>query len=379
MPLLDSGLMVRSEADLLALADRFLEKDYLDGLKAGEGYEIIRSLAKEFARVSTAIRATGDGLFAAYAHGGSFATGVVEFYRTNTLGPAVTVVAGTIVQASGGKLFRTIQDVTFTGGDLGPHIVAVRSIFQDYQSNTDGATTTSAGVEFPGEIDTVRTMIQDPPYADPGIRVRQMDPTVGGRSPMLDILAGSNSIRRYSGETDESLSYRVRNLPDNLTPGAIERMLTELLGPTDSRWELVESWETDLQTAYDLDDAEGVFAYDDPRPRYFPALDWYADDREQWGTFYVIVGKIQPMEDYGGAYDDEVTTFDELISPISGGRRAVPAYDMPDSDTFGEGADLGLCFDGRDMAQDALLDSVYEQMQSLRAAGIVAGLHQEGY
>lgn len=379
MTLLDSGLMVRTEADLLALADRVMEPDYLNGLKAGEGYELIRALAKGFARASSAVRTTGDGLFVAYASGGAFSTGVVEFYRTNTLGPAVTVLSGTIVQADGGKLFRTVQDAVFTASDLGPHVVAVRSVFQDFQANTDGATTTPGGIDRPGEISTVRTMIQSPAYADPGIQVRQMNPTVGGRAPMLDLLARGNNLSRYSGETDLSLSYRTRNLPDNLTPGAIERMAEALLGPTDSRWEFVESWETDLQTAYDLDDPMGVFTYDDPRPRYFPALDWYADDREQWGTFYLVVGKIQPMEDYGGGYDDTVYSLDELISPISGGRRAVPAYDMPDSETFGEGADLGICYDGRDVAQDALLNSVYEQMQSLRAAGIVAGLHQEGY
>ncbi|MGE9191032.1 hypothetical protein, partial [Escherichia coli] len=80
-----------------------------------------------------------------------------------------------------------------------------------------------------------------------------------------------------------------------------------------------------------------VFAYDDPDPRYFPALDWYADDREQWGTFYVVVGKIQPLEDFGGAYDDPADTLDQLLSPVSGGRRCVPAHDAPDSGTYGEG------------------------------------------
>jgi len=41
------------------------------------------------------------------------------------------------------------------------------------------------------------------------------------------------------------------------------------------------------------------------------------------------------------------------------------------------GADLGLAFDGRDVAQDALLDSVWELLTNLRAAGIVAGLQQK--
>lgn len=379
MPLLDSGLMIRTEADLLALAERSMDQDYLNGLQAGEGYELIQAHAKMLARVSLAIRTTGDGLFAAYATGGAFATGVVEFFRTNPLGPAVTVKMGTIVEASGGKLFRTINDAVFTASDLGPHIVAVRSIFQEFQANTEGATTTPGGIALPGEISTVRTMIQDPIYADPLIQVRQMDPTVGGRSPMLDLLARGNNLRRLDGESDASLSYRTRNLPDNLVPGAIARMLTTMLGPSQARWEYVEPFETDFQTAYDMTDGPAVFVYDDPDPRYFPALDWYADDREQWGTFYVIVGKIQPLEDFGGAYDDPAGTLDQLLSPVSGGRRCVPAYDQPDSGTYGDGDDLGMAYDGRDLEQDALLNSIWDQMQSLRAAGIVAGLHQEGF
>jgi len=373
--------MIRSSADLLALADRVMEPDYLNGLKAGEGYEIIRAQAVQLARVSTAVHVTGEGLFASYASGGAYSTGLVEFYRTAAVGPAVVVLSGTIVEAVGGKLFRTIQDATFGVADPGPHTVGVRSVFQDFQANTDGPVVAPQGT-IPGEIQTVRTMIQSPAYGDPNVMVRSVTSTLGGRSPMLDLLAVQNNLHRYAGEPDEALSYRTRNLPDNLTPGAMERMLTILLGPSQARWELLESWETDFQTAYDLPDGlDGqVFTYDDPRPRYFPSIDWYADDREQWGTFYVVVGKIQPLSDFGGAYDDLAPLSAEMLrSPVSGGRRAIPAYDLPDSGTFGDGEDLCIAYDGRDVEQDALLNSVYEQMQSLRAAGIVAGLHQEGY
>jgi hypothetical protein len=370
--------MVRSQDELLAMIDRILDSDYIDGLKAGEGYEIVQAQAKEFARISQAIRVTGDGLFAAYASGGSFATGIVEFYRTSTVSPACTVLAGTIVQARGGKLFRTIQDAVFGANDQGPYAVGVRSVFQEWQANTDGQTLTN-GVLIPGEIDTIRTLIQDPLYADPTIMVRQIDPTVGGRAPMLDLLARGNNLRRNSGESDESLSYRTRNLPDNLTPGAMERMLRTLLGSTGARWEYVEPFELDFQTSYDAPEGSSVFTYDDPRPRYFPAINWYADDREQWATFYAVVGKIQPMADFGGSYDETIVTLDELRSPITGGKRAVPAFDAPDPGTYGEGLDLGMAYDARDTEQDALLNSVYDQMQSLRAAGIVAGLLKEGY
>lgn len=378
MPLRDSGLMIRSQAELLAMIDRVLDSDYINGLKAGEGYEIVQAQAKEFARISLAIRNTGDGLFAAYASGGSFSTGIVELFRTSTVSPACTVLAGTIVQARGGKLFRTIQDAVFGANDQGPYAVGVRSVFEEWQANTEGQTVTH-GVTVPGEIDTIRTLIQDPLYADPTIMVRQLAPTSGGKSPMLDLLARGNNLSRNSGESDDSLSYRIRNLPDNLTPGAIERMLRTILGPAGARWEYVEPIELDFQTVYDAPEDSNVFTYDDPRPRYFPAVNWYADDREQWATFYAVVGKIQPMADYGGAYDDPAVAALGLISPVTRGRRAIPSYDLPDSSTFGTMDDLGLAYDGRDVGQDGLLNSLYDQMQSLRAAGIVGGLLQEGY
>ncbi len=377
MPLLDSGLMVRSSAELLAMIDRVLDSDYISGLKAGEGYEIIQAQAKEFARISQAIRVTGDGLFAAFASGGAFATGIVEFYRTSTVSPACVVLAGTIVQARGGKLFRTVQDATFATNDQGPHAVGVRSVFQEWQANTEGQTTTPGGVVIPGEIDVIRTLIQNPLYADPTIMVRQLQPTAGGRSPMLDLLARGNNLTRNSGETDESLSYRTRNLPDNLVPGAIERMLRAMLGPYLARWEYVEPFDLEFQTVYDAED--NVFAFDDPRPRYLDAIDWVPDDRELWATFYVVVGKIAAIRHYGGAYDDLVTSLDELRSRGINGRRAVPAMDGPDVLEYPNPGHLGMACDVDDLGLNALMSSLYAQMQSLRAAGIVAGLHQEGF
>lgn len=378
----DSGFLSYDQNYFLRVAEKSLDPDYVAGMKADEGYELLQQQAKEFSRVSQAIVNTANGMLAAYARGGSYANGTVEFYRTAYTAGAVTVKAGTVVQSNGGRFFIVISDAVFGSTDLGPIAAHIRSVFQDWQTNVSGQITTPAGVTISGEIDTIRTLVQDPLYGDPSVRVRQIQDTLGGRAPMLDLLARANGIRRARGETDAGLSYRIRNLPDNLTPASMARNLKVLLTPYGVRWEYTEPFELDFMGAYDMppsSDYQYSFFYDDPRPRYFPCVDWYSDSREQWGTFYVTVGKIQPIEDLGGMYDDTAVSADQLVSPISHGRRAISAYDLPDSATMGSGDDLTLCYDGRDYGIDALLGSVRDMMESNRAAGIATALFQEGW
>lgn len=377
----DSGFPLKDQAYFLSVADHTLDPDYVNGLQAGEGYEILQAQAKIFARVSEAVRRNADGMLVAYAKGGSLAEGTVEFYRTGTGGGAFSVLPGTIVRASGGRYFRVLESATFTSLDLGPHAVRVRSVFQDYRSNTMGQVVTGAGHTITGEIDSIEVLIEDPPLQEPNVRVRQITDLAGGRTPALDLLALQEGLSRRPGETDESLAYRIRNLPDNLTPAAIERQVQALVEPYGLRYEFIETWDPSFQTAYDLETGDphsNVFTYDDKRDRYFRAINWYADSIEQWGTFYVNVGKCQPILDFGGMYDDTAETAGHLYSPISHGRRAVSSFDLPDMSTVGDGTDLGIGYDCRDVGHDGLMDSIYEMMQTHRAAGIVAGLHEEG-
>jgi hypothetical protein len=372
----ESGFVANNQAYYLRLAERVLDSDYIKGLQAGEGYELLQAFAEINERASTALKNTAEGMFISYAQFGSFAEGTVEFYRTAAHG-AVIVKAGTIVQASGGRFFRTLNDVSFGALDLGPVSANVRSIFQTYQHNVTGTIVTDSGITLPGEIDTIRILVEDPPFGDPSIKVRQISAMSGGRSPSLELLAIDRGVALQPGESAVSLAYRLRHLPENITPNAMRSALTTLLEPYKATFEFVEPFDLDFETAYDMGEGSNIFTYDDPRDLMFPAINWVSDERELWGAFYVNISQIEPIEDYGGCYDDPATTADQLISPNSGGRRAIPAYDLPDSSTFGVGADLGLAFDGRDVAQDALLDSVWELLTNLRAAGIVAGLQQK--
>lgn len=377
----DSGFPAFDQDHFLRLMPRVLDPEYVAGLQAGQGYEVLQAFAKMFARASLAIQRTAIGMLAAYARGGSLATGTVEFYRTVSLA-SVTVKSGTIVKATGGRYFRTLEDAVFPIGDLGPHAVLVRAVFLDWQHNTLGTTVTPAGVTIAGEVDTIKILVEDPPLADTAVKVRQLVDFSGGAAPMLDLLAKSQNITRDRGESDESLSYRIRNLPDNITPASMRRNAEILLDQWRVRYEFVETYQSNFQTAYDMPDGltdSNVFTYDDSRDRYFPAINWYCDWIEQWGTFYINIGEIKPIRDWGGCFDDPATTAAVLENPITGGRRAVAAYDLPDASTYGTGEDLGLCYDGRDTGIDGLTSSIAKMMQSNRAAGIVAGLQQEGW
>lgn len=372
----ESGFVAHDQNYYLRLAERVLDPEYIKGLQAGEGYELIQAFAEINARASEAVKNTAEGLFISYAQLGSFSEGVVEFYRT-AAHVAVTVKAGTIVQADGGRFFRTLNDAVFGPMELGPKPANVRSLFQTYQHNVTGTVVTDGGVTLPGEIDTIRVLVEDPPFGDPSIKVRQITNMSGGRAPSLELLAIDRGVPRIDGESGVSLAYRLRHLPENITPNAIRNALKALLEPYRATFEFIETFDLDFETAYDMGEGSNVFTYDDPRSTMFPAINWVSDERELWGTFYVNISQIEPIEDYGGCYDDPAGTAEEALSPNSGGRRAVAAYDLPDSTTFGTGADLGLAFDGRDVAQDALLESVWELLTSLRAAGIVVGLQQK--
>jgi len=375
----DSGFPSHDQDYFLRVAGKVLDPDYVAGLRSSEGYEVLQAQAKIFERVSQAVHETANGMLAAYARGGSLAEGTVEFYRTSYALGAGTVKRGTIVEAKGGRYFRTLEDAVFGASDLGPHAVAIRAVFQGYEHNLTGQTITSGGVTIPGEIDKIRSLVEEPAYFDPNIRVRQVLPTTGGRFPALDLLAREKDLSRDSAEEDGHLSFRLRNLPDNITPAAIERALQVLLAPYGATFELVEAWDTSFQTAYDMPEGlpnSNVFVPDDPRPYCLPAINWVSDRYEFWGTFYVNISAMQPIRDFGGCADEPANTANELISPVTGGRRAISAYDLPDSSLLGNGEHLCFCADGPDAGRNALLNGIWDMLRKIRAAGVICGLQQ---
>ena len=376
----ESGFPLHDQDYFLRLAGKVLDPDYVANLRSSEGYEILQAQAKIFERASRAIQTTANGMLAAYARGGALAEGVVEFYRTSYVPGAGTVKRGSIVTASGGKYFRTLEDAVFGASDLGPHAVRVRAVFQGTEHNVSGQTVTPGGLIIPGEIDAIRSLVEDPPLFDTNIRVRQILATEGGRFPAIDLLAKEKDMARETGEEDGHLAYRLRHLPENVTPAAIERALTALLAPYGATFELIEAWDTTFQSAYDVPEGlpiSNVFAPDDPRPYTFRAINWVSDRLELWGTFYVNVSAIQPIRDFGGCADEPAVSANALVSTVSGGRRAISAYDLPDSALLGSGEHLCFCTDGPDAGQDALLSGIWDMLRKIRAAGVICGLQQQ--
>lgn len=363
------------QAHFLALMDRVLDPAWLDPLKrGGSGYELLQAFAKTFERISEATIRFAEGHSFSWAKGASYATGTVTFYRANYLKGAVTVKAGTVVTSTGGRYFRTIDDASFGATDLVTQATNARAIFPGAQHNVLGPQTTPGGVLLVGEIDTIAVLLTDPPYGDPSIKVRQATDFTGGQSADLDLLGEQRNLPRVAGENDDAYRFRLRNLPDNITPAAVRRAVAGLLDQYGIGFEFVETYDTDFQTAYD--DADGaVFVLDDPRDTYFPTTNLVPDDRELWATFYVVVRAFQPLEDWGGCLDDEDgDTPAGRTSPDTGGHSAIGAYDLADDP---EGLPT-MSLDGRDVTADALLGGIWDLLQSLKAAGITAGLMQEG-
>lgn len=362
----------------LRLVGRTLDSEYVAGLQNGEGYEVLQAQAKMAERASLAVKRTGEGLFASFAQGPAYATGTVEFYRTAVATASVDVLPGTVLSSTGGRMFITLETVTFAPADLGPKTARVRAVFPTWQHNVQGAVVTPGGITIEGEIDEIKVLCENPPFGDPTIRVRQITELTGGRTGDLDMLAREVNLQRRANESDDNLAFRIRNLPDNISPNAIQRQVKALLYGTGATYAFVETWESRRFGYLDCEFTQPWFVYDDVRSRFSNVRNLWLDNREHWGTFWICTSKIQPLKDLGGMYDEAASTAAQLRSSRSGGRRAVSAYDLPDLSTTGTETFFGFCYDGRDVGQDGLNRSLRDTLDKNRAAGIVAGLMQEG-
>lgn len=371
-----TGYSVHDAAYMERLFGKVQEADFVEGLKAGDGYETIKACAAIFERASSAIVTNANSMFAQYAQDGAFAKGIVELYRLAPTAAAVTVKAGTIVSAKGGRYFRTTGDVSFEPSDLGPHEVAIISLFQDYQHNVDGARQAANGTVIPGEIDTIRMLIEEPKYGDPNIFVRQIQPTLGGRSPDIELLALDHNLSKSPGESADSLRYRIRNIPNNITPNAIRQLATALLDRYAVPFEYVEGHEVRLAGMYDVpafDSPLGAYFHPDSEaPQMFPAQNWSLDSVDSWGSFHILVKQVQPILDMGGHLDDTAADAHALRSIVHPGLRGsfVPDVDSTEDHRV-------ACYDGRDYGLDELFQSLKELLNTNKAAGIVAGIRYE--
>lgn len=299
----------------------------------------------------------------------------------------VTVKSGTVVTTSrSNRDFATTSDAVFTPLDLGPKTVSVQAVAAGWEWNVQGQVITAANEVLPGEVDTVKFPVQNPPYGDPNIQVRQITDITGGMAPMLEQLAADRGITRQSNESDDSLRQRTKTLPDTISPGAIQRTSNTFLQPVGGHDTFIEPWGLSYQTCWDAPSSIGIvyppntpadlkfdtntFVFDDPRPPV-PFKNRWLDESDVAGTFILLVSNIVTINELGMAFDDPAITAFQLQSIA--GKRAFPAFDIIQTFSVTE-----PFLDGTDIQKNAVYSGLYELMQAIKAAGIKASLELEG-
>lgn len=300
-----------------------------------------------------------------------------------SIGIPVTVKAGTVVTSSrGGQDFWTTEDVTFYPGTLGPYAVGIVATAPGYEWNITGTVVAADGTSLPGDIDTIKTLVEDPPLGDLSIRVQHFASTSGGADAALDQLGRDRGIERRTGESDLAYRGRVSQLPDTISPGAVARTCKATFEKYGAAFDIIETWDVTYQTCYDgpANAIAGsnydptLCVYDDPRPAS-PFHNRWMDESEARGCFIVVVDPLPPISEHGMAYDDTAVEASDLYYAVTEGSRAVGAFDVPSDLAFGY---LQGAWDGYDVGASALLLGLWENLQGIKAAGVVAVIERNG-
>lgn len=366
--------------DFLNAIDRALDDGYLAPLKAYEdGYELLQGYAKIGERCSLAVRRFELDGFILSSAGPRKATVAATFYRTSAAAGAGTVLTGTILRCSvGGQLFRTLADAVFGALDLEITVTA-EALGYGYEWNIKGPFIDRDGTSWPGELDTVDLPLQDPPFFDDTIEVRNDADADGlGRPGTLDLIGNERGLPRQANEPDTSYQTRIRNLPDTVSPNAIIRQLTNYFRPFGLAWRSIETWQHEYQECYDAPDElptpyenydANLCCYDDPRPGS-PMQNRWLGENDYLGAFVVEVAMPPTILDFGFAYDDTADTLADVESSMGIG--AFAAYDVPDS--LSPPA-LAPCYDGEDFGADDLFGNLYDLLDEIKAGGTFVTIH----
>lgn len=257
-----SNAVAHDQDYFLRLFDLLYPLSYIFPMKTSPnaGYEIFQMDGAVGARLSLAVSRYESGNIILFSPLGTRSTGVVYFYRANDNAGPVKIKKGTVVSTSqGGRKFTTDDDLTLVSGAgghaawgagwgaawggagpagvgipdvmrFGPLPVSVTAIADGYEFNVRGQLLTKGGEIIPGDIDTIWSLYTDPPFADSTLAVKNLVPTTGGQSAYLDGLGKDRGIVRSPNEGIANYRVRVRSLPDTVSPAAIKRILTNLLG-----------------------------------------------------------------------------------------------------------------------------------------------------
>lgn len=372
----------RSKEQFLALAERMLPAEYVATLQApnGHGWEAFAAMAAQAARVSLAVSRADDALYTSTAPAAAYATVPVQFHRQTTAAGAFTIKPGSIVSNGRGVRFILEADVPVGANDIETNFVIVRAEAPGYEWNVRGVDVARDGTAIPGEVNTIERLETDPPFADPTLLVRNVDPGVGGAPPVLEQRGADRGIVRQPGEDAAIYRERVRSLPLVVTAPNLERVLKSLFAPYGIAVELVETFEPQVSGWFDATTTPGVeptFVYDDPRPTSPRFRNHWMDAITARATFIVLIPRAEPVFDFGGCYDDPFGgDLSEYRSPTTGGLRGVLAYDLTNPNRVPEMLVAG--YDGVDLGSMGLIAGAFESMERQKLGGVVVLFARKG-
>lgn len=360
-----------TQTELLAIIERSYPKSYLEGLRSSPtgGYEQMQAAAKLFERVSRAVAELYCCSLLAFAHGPSYTTGLVEFFRETFVEGAVTIKAGSFVRASrSGRRFVVVNDVVFGPTDLGPVPVSVFGEEPDQTYDVQGVTITAGGETIAGEVDTIDATAEGSGF-DPNLHVRQLATFSGGRTPCLDGLGEDLLVPRLADESDDRYRLRIIQKPDTVSPLALERGLDLLLGALGLHACLREVGTERLpglfydagSSADSPQDAAHNFAYDmDFSLRPEDRFKLYLNNAEFRGFMLIGVPTIPDLADFGMAYDASGGVFPQQN-----------AYDTTSP------TQPNVAYDGFSTLNASIYQAIYDMVNEKRAAGVGFELYIE--
>ena len=343
--------------------------------------------------------------------------------RTYNLAGPVTISVGTVVSTSAtGRDYILLTDAYLTSGganDLLSAPVLVQAVAESYEfNNALGPIVTAAKEVIIGDIDKIKALITKPDYADPSIYVLQVEDAGGGSMDDLDQIGRDQDMPRQPGESDAHYRARLRQLPDVVSPGAIQRAVYAFFqqfapfGPQWAKTYFIETWACGLgptaaqlpfQTCYDMPSAAVLppgnpyaepglntcFFFDDtrgpgrnniPNPSgYYGRWMDYGDYR---GAFIIVCPNLACISDLGMFYDDiSAATFGigQQVSPVYAtalGARGVPGYDLANVSSGGVGVlappALDGAYDGADLGKLSTYTALDALLNQIKAAGVVS-------
>ncbi len=368
MPTIPCPVNALTQSDLLDVVQRVLPTEYLGPMLPPApptyGWAVFQAQAAQEARASQAAEHLGCGLFVLTAPDAARAVGTLTLTRPTATAGALTVLAGSLFAAPGGRVYVATSSAAFGALDTSVTI-PVQAQRAGYEYNLPA-----------GLVTQIVRLDTDPVFADPTIRVGASTAMAGGVFGWLDALGADRGIARLSGESADAYRARLRQLPDTVTPAAIERFLASYWNTRFPTYpaSMVEAWEA-WQTCADAPDvsvgaysATDALCYDDLRPEP-PIRGRYLSDETAAGAFTILVPNLPAVSDQSLCYDAPETSVAGLLTVA--GHRSMTAYDLPTETT---GVPWQGAPDGADPGWSGAYAALWSALTEIKPAGVTADL-----